>query len=86
MFYTPRELKDMTCQIANVLKEQGVQKGDIVAIYMPVSLIAAATMLACTRIGAVHRYRERERERERKMLVIVVVIVVLCLLGSVLRL
>ena len=45
----------MTCQIANVLKSQGVKKGDRVAIYMPVSLEAAATMLACTRIGAVHR-------------------------------
>ena len=50
-----RQLKDMTCQIANVLKSQGVKKGDRVAIYMPVSLEAAATMLACTRIGAVHR-------------------------------
>ena len=39
----------MTCQIANVLKRQGVRKGDRVAIYMPVSPIAAATMLACTR-------------------------------------
>ena len=46
----------MTCQIANVLKSQGVKKGDRVAIYMPVSLEAAATMLACTRIGAVHRW------------------------------
>ena len=46
----------MTCRIANVLKGQGVKKGDCVAIYMPVSLMAAATMLACTRIGAVHRY------------------------------
>ena len=51
-----RQLLDMTCRIANVLKRQGVKKGDRVAIYMPVSPIAAATMLACTRIGAVHRW------------------------------
>ena len=49
-------LKDLTCQIANALKEQGVKKGDRVAIYMPVSLVAAATMLACARVGAVHRF------------------------------
>ena len=48
----------MTCQVANTLKSQGVKKGDVVAIYMPVSLEAAAVMLACTRIGAVHRYRQ----------------------------
>ena len=51
-----RELKNLTCKVANTLKSQGVKKGDRVAIYMPVSLEAAAVMLACTRIGAVHRY------------------------------
>ena len=45
----------MTCQIANVMKTRGVKKGDVVCIYMPVSPIAVATMLACTRIGAAHR-------------------------------
>ena len=44
----------MTCRIANVLKEMGVQKGDTVVIYLPTSPVAAATMLACTRIGAMH--------------------------------
>ena len=49
------ELLEKTCQIANVLKRKGVKKGDTVCIYMPVSPIAVACMLACTRIGAVHR-------------------------------
>ncbi|XP_072546100.1 acetyl-coenzyme A synthetase 2-like, mitochondrial [Salminus brasiliensis] len=51
---TYRELLEMTCRLANTLKSLGVQKGDRVAIYMPVSPIAVATMLACARIGAVH--------------------------------
>ena len=46
----------MVCQIANVLREKGVTKGDTVAIYMPVCPLAVASMLACTRIGAVHKY------------------------------
>eukprot|EP00111_Clytia_hemisphaerica_P000546 TCONS_00001613-protein len=49
-----KELLEKTCQVANVLKRKGVQKGDTVCIYMPVSPIAVACMLACTRIGAVH--------------------------------
>jgi len=51
---TYKELLEMTCRIANTLKDHGVSKGDTVCIYMPVSPIAVATMLACTRIGAVH--------------------------------
>ena len=50
-----RELLEKTCQIANALKRDGVKKGDRVAIYMPVSPLLVASMLACTRIGAVHR-------------------------------
>ena len=46
-------------KVANCLKTMGVAKGDKVAIYMPVSPIAVATMLACARIGAVHRYHVR---------------------------
>ncbi|KAM4599467.1 acetyl-coenzyme A synthetase 2-like, mitochondrial [Fundulus diaphanus] len=49
-----RELLDTTCRLANTLKTHGIQKGDRVAIYMPVSPLAVAAMLACTRIGAVH--------------------------------
>ena len=44
----------MTNRIANLLRHQGVKKGDIVAIYMPVSPMAVASMLACARIGAIH--------------------------------
>uniref|UniRef100_A0A8C5MLC6 Acetyl-coenzyme A synthetase n=1 Tax=Leptobrachium leishanense TaxID=445787 RepID=A0A8C5MLC6_9ANUR len=51
---TYRELLDMTCRIGNTLRKYGVQKGDRVAIYMPVSPLAVASMLACARIGAVH--------------------------------
>ena len=48
------ELHEMTCRIANVLKQLGVKKGDRVCIYMPMIIETAAAMLACTRIGAVH--------------------------------
>ncbi len=41
-------------QIANTLRSYGVKKGDRVAIYLPCCTIAAASMLACARIGAVH--------------------------------
>uniref|UniRef100_A0A4W3GZ48 Acetyl-coenzyme A synthetase n=1 Tax=Callorhinchus milii TaxID=7868 RepID=A0A4W3GZ48_CALMI len=51
---TYRELLETTCRIANTLKRHGVQKGDTVAIYMPVSPVAVAAMLACARIGAIH--------------------------------
>ncbi|XP_012683010.2 LOW QUALITY PROTEIN: acetyl-coenzyme A synthetase 2-like, mitochondrial [Clupea harengus] len=51
---TYRELLETTCRLANTLKSHGLQKGDRVAIYMPVSPVAVAAMLACARIGAVH--------------------------------
>merc|ERR1711981_958651 len=51
---TYAELHKMVCQVANVLKSKGVKKGDRVTLYMPMSPIACATMLACARIGAVH--------------------------------
>uniref|UniRef100_A0A8C8BL02 Acetyl-coenzyme A synthetase n=1 Tax=Otus sunia TaxID=257818 RepID=A0A8C8BL02_9STRI len=51
---TYRELLDMTCRLANTLKKYGIQKGDRVAIYMSVSPLSVAAMLACARIGAVH--------------------------------
>ncbi|XP_074503322.1 acetyl-coenzyme A synthetase 2-like, mitochondrial [Sebastes fasciatus] len=51
---TYRELLETTCRLANTLKSHGIQKGDTVAIYMPVSPLAVAAMLACARIGAVH--------------------------------
>ena len=49
-----RELLEQTCQIANVLRNVGVQKGDKVMIYMPMMPLAVAAMLACARMGAVH--------------------------------
>jgi len=51
---TYAELYDAVCRFANVLKAQGVQKGDRVTIYMPMIPEAAFAMLACARIGAVH--------------------------------
>lgn len=45
----------MVNRLANVLKDHGVKKGDVVCIYMPVSPLAVAAMLACARIGAPHR-------------------------------
>ncbi|KAM9682109.1 acetyl-coenzyme A synthetase 2-like, mitochondrial isoform 2-T2 [Dama dama] len=51
---TYRELLETTCRLANTLKRYGVRRGDRVAIYMPVSPLAVAAMLACARIGAIH--------------------------------
>ena len=51
---TYRELKHHVCRLANVLLAHGVQKGDRVAIYMPMIPEAAYAMLACARIGAAH--------------------------------
>ena len=51
---TYRELLEQTCRLANVLKAQGVKKGDRVVLYMPMIPEAAYAMLACTRIGAIH--------------------------------
>ncbi|HMM14911.1 MAG TPA: acetate--CoA ligase [Parvibaculum sp.] len=51
---TYRELHDEVCRFANVLKAQGVKKGDRVTIYLPMIPEAAFAMLACARIGAVH--------------------------------
>jgi acetyl-CoA synthetase len=48
------ELHQEVCKFANVLKAQGVKKGDRVTIYMPMIPETAYAMLACTRIGAVH--------------------------------
>jgi acetyl-CoA synthetase len=51
---TYAQLHREVCQMANVLKELGVQKGDRVGIYMPMIPEAAIAMLACARIGAPH--------------------------------
>jgi acetyl-CoA synthetase len=48
------ELKTEVCKTANALKELGVQKGDIVCVYMPMVPELVISMLACARIGAAH--------------------------------
>ena len=49
-----RELHAEVCRFANVLKAEGVVRGDRVTIYLPMIPEAAMAMLACTRIGAIH--------------------------------
>lgn len=51
---TYQELHDEVCRVANMLKNQGVKKGDRVCIYLPMIPELAYTILACARIGAVH--------------------------------
>ncbi|MGE3179138.1 MAG: acetate--CoA ligase [Vicinamibacterales bacterium] len=51
---TYKQLHEEVCRFANVLKDCGVKKGDRVTIYMPMIPEAVYSMLACTRIGAVH--------------------------------
>ena len=51
---TYRQLYEEVCKFANVLKAQGVKKGDRVCIYLPMIPEAAVSMLACARIGAIH--------------------------------
>lgn len=52
--YTYQELYDEVNRFSNALKSLGVQKGDRVAIYLPMISEAAIAMLSCARIGAVH--------------------------------
>ncbi len=49
-----RELHAEVCKAANLLTNLGIDKGDRVAIYMPMIPEAAVAMLACARIGAIH--------------------------------
>ena len=51
---TYRELHERVCRYANVLKRNGVQKGDRVCIYMPMIPELVVAVLACARIGAIH--------------------------------
>lgn len=52
--YTYEELHIKVCQFANVLKNAGVVKGDVVCIYMGMTPWQLIAVLACARIGAVH--------------------------------
>ncbi len=51
---TYRQLHEQVCRLANVLTAQGIKKGDVVTIYLPMVVEAAAAVLACARIGAIH--------------------------------
>lgn len=52
--YTYKELYEKVCQLANTLKNHGIQKGDRVCIYLPMIPELAIALLACARIGAIH--------------------------------
>ncbi len=51
---TYKQLHREVCQFANVLKRNGLKRGDRALIYLPMVPEAAVAMLACARIGAVH--------------------------------
>ena len=51
---TYQQLHHEVCKFANVLKKLGVEQGDVVSIYMPMTPELVIAMLACARIGAVH--------------------------------
>ena len=48
------ELLIMVSKFAYVLTQKGVQKGDVVLLYLPMVIELPAAMLACARIGAIH--------------------------------
>ncbi|RST31635.1 acetate--CoA ligase [Sphingomonas ginkgonis] len=52
--WTYRQLYEETCRFANLYRQKGVKRGDRVMIYMPMIPEAAAAMLACARVGAIH--------------------------------
>jgi acetyl-CoA synthetase len=51
---TYQQLHTEVCRFANVLKKLGIERGDRVALYMPLIPELAISMLACARIGATH--------------------------------
>jgi acetyl-CoA synthetase len=51
---TYKQLHREVCMCANVLKRNGLKKGDRVLIYLPMVIESAVAMLACARLGAVH--------------------------------
>ena len=51
---TYNELLERTCRMANGLRSLGINKGDRVVIYMPMSVEGVVAMQACARIGAIH--------------------------------
>ncbi len=77
--YTYKMLHEEVCKFANVLKAQGLKKGDRAVIYLPMIPELVISMLACTRIGVVHSIvfggfsadalRDRIQDSEAKLLV-----------------
>ncbi|MDX1651930.1 MAG: acetate--CoA ligase [Brumimicrobium sp.] len=53
-FISYKQLHIEVSKMANVLKQQGIQKGDRVCIYLPMIPELAYAVLACARIGAIH--------------------------------
>ncbi len=53
-YITYQDLYDRVGKMSNVLRDQGVKKGDRVTIYLPMIPELAVAMLACARVGAVH--------------------------------
>lgn len=51
---TYNELYERVSKMANVLRDQGIKKGDRVCIYLPMIPELAVSVLACARIGAIH--------------------------------
>ncbi len=51
---TYKQLHERVCRFANVLKDQGIKKGDRVCMYLPMIPELAISVLACARIGAIH--------------------------------
>ena len=70
------DLLKMTCQVANVLRSKGIQKGDVVVIYLPTMPLAVASMLACARIGAVHWYTNNRLSSTLCMMLHVIALIV----------
>src|SRR4030067_2685337 len=52
--FTYKQLHEEVCKFANVLKKNGIKKGDRVTFYLPLIPALPIGILACTRIGAVH--------------------------------
>lgn len=77
--YTYKELHAEVCKFANVLKANGIEKGDRVCFYMPMVAELAIAVLACARIGAVHSVvfagfsakalADRVKDAEAKMII-----------------
>jgi acetyl-CoA synthetase len=77
---TYKALHEEVCKFANVLKAHGIKKGDRVCLYLPMVPELAISMLACTRIGAIHSIvfggfssdalRDRIQDSEARMLVV----------------